>query len=76
MFELQSYISSALFAMENPPVKLAKLAMGNPALGSNAAFKTLPSVRLAINHLSLRRIVLIPSLAVESSQDLPSNHRL
>ncbi|KAI0772159.1 Alpha/Beta hydrolase protein [Irpex lacteus] len=41
-----SYISSALFAMENPPVKLAKLAMGNPALGSNAAFKTLPSLSL------------------------------
>ncbi|KAI0344379.1 alpha beta-hydrolase [Trametopsis cervina] len=40
------YISQALLSMPKPPVNLSKLAIGNPALGSNSEFKTMPTLSL------------------------------
>jgi carboxypeptidase D len=38
------YISKALFSTPNPPVRLAKIAIGNGALGSFATFLHVPVV--------------------------------
>ncbi|KAI0338858.1 alpha/beta-hydrolase [Trametopsis cervina] len=40
------YISKALLSMPKPPVNLSKLAIGNPGLGSNSEFKTMPTLSL------------------------------
>ncbi|THG96679.1 hypothetical protein EW026_g5196 [Hermanssonia centrifuga] len=37
------YIVKALFSSPNPPVKLAKMVVGDPAFGSNDEFKTMPT---------------------------------
>ncbi|PSR78208.1 hypothetical protein PHLCEN_2v7540 [Hermanssonia centrifuga] len=37
------YIVKALFSAPNPPVKLAKMVVGDPAFGSNDEFKTMPT---------------------------------
>lgn len=38
------YITKAYFEMENPPVKLAKIAIGDGTIGSGEAFELLPVV--------------------------------
>jgi carboxypeptidase D len=35
---------------DSPPVRLAKIAIGDPALGSNAAFKTMPVLQNLATH--------------------------
>lgn len=40
------YIVKALFSMQNPPVRLSKMAVGDPAFGSNAEFKVMPTLTL------------------------------
>jgi carboxypeptidase D len=39
--------------MDNPPVKLAKIAIGDPALGSNDEFKTMPVLQTLTAHPSI-----------------------
>lgn len=41
-----SYIAKAYFQSPNPPVKLAHILLGDPALGSNDEFKTLPALSI------------------------------
>jgi hypothetical protein len=33
--------------MENPPVRLAKIVVGDPAFGSDTEFKVMPTVRIS-----------------------------
>ncbi|GJE99868.1 serine carboxypeptidase [Phanerochaete sordida] len=40
------YITQALFSMSNPPVQLSKMVVGDPAFGSNAEFKVMPTLSL------------------------------
>ncbi|KAJ3548230.1 hypothetical protein NM688_g5322 [Phlebia brevispora] len=40
------YIAKALFSTSNPPVKLSKIMVGDPAFGSNNEFKTMPTLSL------------------------------
>ncbi|KAI6101368.1 Alpha/Beta hydrolase protein [Pisolithus sp. B1] len=40
------YITKAYFEMENPPVKLAKIAIGDGTIGSGEAFELLPVVNV------------------------------
>ncbi|EIN09574.1 alpha/beta-hydrolase [Punctularia strigosozonata HHB-11173 SS5] len=41
-----SYITKTYFSMSNPPVNLAHILLGDPALGDNDAFKTLPTLSI------------------------------
>jgi hypothetical protein len=43
------YIAKHLLTMSNPPVKLAKIALGDPALGSSNEFKIMPTVSMVRN---------------------------
>ena len=45
----QPYIVRMLFSIANPPVKLSKMVVGDPAFGSVPEFKVLPTV----SHVSL-----------------------
>ncbi|KAJ3548231.1 hypothetical protein NM688_g5321 [Phlebia brevispora] len=40
------YIAKTLFSMPDPPVKLAKIMVGDPAFGSVDEFKTMPTLSL------------------------------
>ncbi|EKM51711.1 uncharacterized protein PHACADRAFT_177131 [Phanerochaete carnosa HHB-10118-sp] len=40
------YIVKTLFSMPNPPVQLSTMVVGNPAFGSNAEFKVMPTLTL------------------------------
>jgi carboxypeptidase D len=44
------YIAQTLFSMSSPPVQLAKIAIGDPALGSNDEFKTMPVMQTLQAH--------------------------
>ncbi|TFK46525.1 alpha/beta-hydrolase [Heliocybe sulcata] len=41
-----SYITKTYFGMENPPVKLAKIAIGDGTLGNSEVFELLPTVTI------------------------------
>ncbi|KAF7799721.1 hypothetical protein EIP86_010963 [Pleurotus ostreatoroseus] len=40
------YIAQAIFSSSNPPVNLTKIMIGDPAFGSTAEFKTMPTLSL------------------------------
>lgn len=42
----QPYITKTYFGLKNPPVKLAKIAIGDGTIGSGWEFEILPTVRL------------------------------
>lgn len=46
MFDTQPYITKTIFSTSNPPVNLAKISIGDGALGSIAVFEILPTVRI------------------------------
>lgn len=41
----QPYITKTLFGLKNPPVKLAKIAIGDGSIPSGIVFEELPVVR-------------------------------
>ena len=45
---VQPYITRAYFALENPPVKLVKIAIGNGAIGGFWEFEEVPTVQSSI----------------------------
>jgi carboxypeptidase D len=47
------YIAKQLFSMKNPPVKLVKMAIGAPALGSSDEFKVMPVLQTLKTHPAL-----------------------
>lgn len=57
---LQPYIVKALFSDPNPPVRLAKMVLGDPAFGSNAEFKTMPTVS-AVSFPHIRSLICLDS---------------
>ena len=44
---MQPYIAKAYFGLEDPPVNLAKIAIGDGTIGSDVVFRNLPAVRPA-----------------------------
>ena len=50
---LQPYITKAYFGLENPPVNLKKIAIGDGSIGSLDEFVNVPTVSLFCNQSSL-----------------------
>lgn len=50
------YITKAILSTSNPPVKLAKIAIGDGAIGDIAVFSIIPTVSAALEQINIRPI--------------------
>lgn len=82
----QPYIMKAYFGLENPPVKLAKVAIGDGTLTSGQVFELLPAVRFfprsdtsadAVNHsLVSSRRTLSSSVMIQKCINISKSSEL
>ena len=68
----QPYILKAYFDLKNPPVKIAKIAIGDGTYTSGQVFEILPAVAPSI----LSNPLTLTCVLAHSASNLPSNNRI
>lgn len=71
------YITKAYFEMENPPVNLVKIAIGDGTIGSDAVFNDAPTVSLTFLYPTLPHPANVARGVVDNDpRDIPATHRV